>query len=60
MQMEVEEEIKKAQHLLHISKETRIDRFSRIYPFSNENVKGMFDNFDLMDKVCFSVLASSD
>ncbi len=31
-----------------------------IYPFTNENIKGMFDCFDFKNKDCLSVLASSD
>lgn len=35
-------------------------KFQRIYPFSNENTKGMFSPFDLDGKRILSVQASSD
>lgn len=34
--------------------------FDRIYPFSNENLKGCFSHFDLQEKDCLTVLGSSD
>ena len=34
--------------------------FDFIYPFCNENIKELFSYFDLKDKDCLSVLASSD
>ncbi len=60
--LQVEEDIKKAQKLLCTHKifNNKANRFSKIYPYSNENIKEMFANFDLMNKTCFSVLASSD
>ncbi len=37
-----------------------LTEFSRIYPFTNENIKGCFNHFDFDGKDVLSVLASSD
>jgi len=36
------------------------NRFKSIYPFTNENLISCFDNFNLKDKECLTVLGSSD
>ncbi|MDO4963196.1 MAG: class I SAM-dependent methyltransferase [bacterium] len=37
-----------------------IKRFDRIYPFTNENIKEIFNYFNFKGKDCLSVLSSSD
>ncbi len=58
----LEEDIKKAKYLIENHKfyRNRDDIFDEIYPFTNENIKEMFDFFDFKDKNCLCVLGSSD
>lgn len=37
-----------------------ITRFERVYAFSNENLTECFENFDIKNKKCLTVLGSSD
>ena len=45
---------------VHIRKSYNQDLFDFIYPFCNENIKELLSYFNLKDKDCLSVLASSD
>lgn len=58
----LEEDIKKAKNLLDCCSGDRNkhNNFERLYPFTTENIKDMFNFFDFKDKECLSVLGSSD
>ena len=58
----IESDILKAKELIEDNKKfiPKYTRFERIYPFTNENIKECFANFDLFNKDCLTVLASSD
>lgn len=58
----LEQQIDIARKLLKSSEYLKSNHgaFDRIYPFSNENLKGCFDHFDLQEKDCLTVLGSSD
>jgi len=45
---------------MHIENSYNQDLFDFIYPFCNENIKELLSYFNLKDKDCLSVLASSD
>lgn len=45
---------------MHIENSYNQDLFNFIYPFCNENIKELLSYFNLKDKDCLSVLASSD
>lgn len=51
-------DIEKAKEL--ILNKRCFDQFERIYPFTNEDIKDCFKNFDLKNKECLTVLSSSD
>ena len=58
----IKDDIKRAEELICMPAFYRNDKniFDMIYPFTNENIKGMFECFDFKDKDCLSVLGSSD
>ena len=58
----IKDDIKRANYLIKIPSFFREndDIFDMIYPFTTENINGMFSHFNFKDKDCLSVLGSSD
>ena len=58
----IKDDIKRANYLIKIPSFFREndDIFDMIYPFTTENINGMFSHFSFKDKDCLSVLGSSD
>ena len=58
----IEDDITKAEYLIDTPSFYRTDKniFDMIYPFTTENINGMFSHFNFKDKDCLSVLGSSD
>lgn len=57
----VQRDILTAKNLIYTGNDFEIrNRFKSIYPFTNENLIGCLNNFDLKDKECLTVLGSSD
>ncbi len=58
----LEEDLKKAKELIENNGYYRNEKelFNMIYPFTTENINGMFSHFSFKDKDCLSVLGSSD
>lgn len=55
----IELDLLKAKKMLNNSFTIK-SRFETIYPFTNENIKDAFTNFDFNNKTCLTVLGSSD
>jgi len=56
----LEIDILKTRDLIEFSGKNKVNQFDRIYPFTNENIKGCLNFFDLKDKDCLTVLSSAD
>ena len=58
----IKDDIKRANYLIKIPSFfiENDDIFDMIYPFTTENINGMFSHFNFKDKDCLSVLGSSD
>lgn len=58
----IEDDISRAKNLIDMSAfySRKDDIFDMLYPFTTENINGMFSHFDFKDKDCLSVLGSSD
>ena len=58
----LEKDLKKAKYLIenHAFYRNHDSMFDMIYPFTNENINGMFDCFNFKEKDCLSILGSSD
>lgn len=60
----IEEDITNAKRIIKGEYEYTVNnlftKHSRIYPFTNENLNGCFDNFDFNNRNCLTVLGSSD
>lgn len=58
----IKDDIIRAEDLICIPDFYRNDKniFDMIYPFTTENINGMFSHFNFKDKDCLSVLGSSD
>ena len=58
----IKDDIIRAEDLICMPAFYRNDKniFDMIYPFTTENINGMFSHFSFKDKDCLSVLGSSD
>ena len=58
----IEDDIKKAEYLIDMPAfyRKKDGTFDMLYPFTTENINGMFSHFNFKNKDCLSVLGSSD
>lgn len=58
----LEKDIRKAKEIINEQNKSirKYKQFDRLYPFTNENIKGIFNKIDLHNKKCLVVLGSGD
>ena len=60
----IHEDLEQAKHLIEdasiLSSLSNYSNFKRIYPFTNENINGAFQNININKQACLTVLGSSD